>query len=57
MVTGSGNKDATVEIVDTKAAQLAGSIRMDGGDPAGMILDRAQIGCTSAWEMSSAARA
>lgn len=41
IVTGGGNKDATVEIVDTKAAKLAGSIKMDGSDPAGIILDRA----------------
>ncbi|PYU20301.1 MAG: hypothetical protein DMG32_22680 [Acidobacteria bacterium] len=41
IVTGQGNKDGTIEIVDTKAAKLVGSIKMDGNDPAGMILDRA----------------
>ncbi len=41
IVTGQGNKDGTVEIVDTKAGKLVGSIKMDGNDPAGMILDRA----------------
>ena len=41
IVTGQGNKDATIEIVDTKAAKLVGSIKMDGTDPAGIILDRA----------------
>jgi DNA-binding beta-propeller fold protein YncE len=37
---GAG-KDATIEIVDTKAAKLVGSIKMDGTDPAGIVLDRA----------------
>jgi hypothetical protein len=41
IVTGQGNKDGTIEIVDTKAAKLVGSIKMDGNDPAGVILDRA----------------
>ena len=41
IVTGQGNKDGTIEIVDTKAAKLVGSIRMNGNDPAGIILDRA----------------
>jgi DNA-binding beta-propeller fold protein YncE len=41
IVTGQGNKDGTIEIVDTKAAKLVGSIKMDGNDPAGIILDRA----------------
>src|SRR5437588_9525508 len=41
IVTGQGNKDDTIEIVDTKAAKLVGSIKMDGTDPAGIILDRA----------------
>src|SRR5580692_158845 len=36
------NGDNTaIEIVDTKAAKLVGSIKMDGNDPAGIILDRA----------------
>ncbi|HZP32637.1 MAG TPA: YncE family protein [Candidatus Acidoferrales bacterium] len=37
---GAG-KGATIEIVDTKAAKLVGSIKMDGTDPAGVALDRA----------------
>ena len=41
IVTGQGNKDGTIEIVDTMAAKLVGSIKMDGNDPAGIILDRA----------------
>lgn len=40
-IVTNGTKDGTIEIVDTKAAKLVGSIKMDGGDPAGMILDRA----------------
>ena len=40
VVTGAqGNKEGTIEIVDTKAAKLVGSIKMDGNDPAGVILD------------------
>jgi DNA-binding beta-propeller fold protein YncE len=41
IVTGQGNKEGTIEIVDTKAAKLVGSIKMNGNDPAGIILDRA----------------
>src|SRR5437660_11823277 len=41
IVTGQGNKDGTIEIVDTKAAKLVGSIKMDGNDPAGIALDPA----------------
>jgi DNA-binding beta-propeller fold protein YncE len=41
IVTGQGNKDGTIEIVDTKTAKLVGSIKMDGNDPAGIALDRA----------------
>jgi DNA-binding beta-propeller fold protein YncE len=41
IVTGQANKDASIEIVDTKEAKLVGSIKMDGSDPAGIILDRA----------------
>jgi DNA-binding beta-propeller fold protein YncE len=42
IVTGAqGNREGTIEIVDTKAAKLVGSIKMDGNDPAGIILDRA----------------
>jgi DNA-binding beta-propeller fold protein YncE len=41
IVTGQGNKDGSIEIVDTKAAKLVGSIKLDTSDPAGIILDRA----------------
>jgi DNA-binding beta-propeller fold protein YncE len=41
IVTGQGNKEGTIEIVDTKAAKLVGSVKMNGNDPAGIILDRA----------------
>ena len=42
IVTGAqGNREGTIEIVDTKAAKLVGSIKMNGNDPAGIILDRA----------------
>ena len=41
IVTGQGNKDGTIEVVDTKATKLVGSIKMDCNDPAGIILDRA----------------
>src|ERR1700680_1290411 len=41
IVTGQGNKDGTIEIVDSKAAKLVGSIKMDSNDPAGIVLDRA----------------
>jgi DNA-binding beta-propeller fold protein YncE len=34
-----GTKDATIEIIDTKAAKLIGSIKMDGQEPAGLALD------------------
>src|SRR3984893_3539429 len=36
-----GSKEGSVEIVDTKAAKLVGSIRMDGQEPAGIALDPA----------------
>jgi DNA-binding beta-propeller fold protein YncE len=36
-----GSKDGTIEIVDTKAAKLIGSIRMEGQEPAGIALDPA----------------
>jgi DNA-binding beta-propeller fold protein YncE len=35
----SGAMDGSIEIVDTKAAKLVASIRMNGGDPAGIALD------------------
>jgi DNA-binding beta-propeller fold protein YncE len=34
-----GTKDGSIEIVDTKAAKLMGSIKMDGQEPAGIALD------------------
>jgi hypothetical protein len=34
-----GRKDGSIEIVDTRAAKLAGSIKMDGQEPAAIILD------------------
>jgi hypothetical protein len=34
-----GTKEGTIEIVDTKAAKLIGSIKMDGQEPAGIVLD------------------
>src|SRR6202049_2386642 len=42
VVTGrQGNKDGSIEIVDTRAAKLVGSIKMNGNDPAGVLLDPA----------------
>src|ERR1700730_5623788 len=35
------SKEGSIEIVDTKAAKLVGSIRMDGQEPAGIALDPA----------------
>jgi DNA-binding beta-propeller fold protein YncE len=34
-----GSKEGSIEIVDTKAAKLVGHIRMDGQEPAGIVLD------------------
>jgi DNA-binding beta-propeller fold protein YncE len=34
-----GSKEGSVEIVDTKAAKLVGSIKMQGQEPAGIVLD------------------
>jgi DNA-binding beta-propeller fold protein YncE len=34
-----GTTDGSIEIVDTKAAKLVGSIEMDGTEPAGLIID------------------
>jgi DNA-binding beta-propeller fold protein YncE len=34
-----GSKDGSIEIVDTKAAKLIGSIKMEGQEPAGIVLD------------------
>ena len=36
-----GSKEASIEIVDTKAAKLIGSIKMEGQEPAGIVLDPA----------------
>ena len=34
-----GSSNASIDIVDTKAAKLVGSIRLPGGDPAGIALE------------------
>jgi hypothetical protein len=34
-----GSTDASIDIVDTKAAQLVGSIKLPGGDPAGITIE------------------
>jgi len=34
-----GSKDGSIEIVDTRAAKLVGSIKMQGQEPAGIVLD------------------
>ena len=34
-----GTKDGSIEIVDTRAAKLVGSIKMDGDEPAAIVLD------------------
>src|SRR5438876_2140768 len=39
IVTGSGNTDGSIEIVDTKAAKLVGSIKMNGNDPGGTTIE------------------
>jgi DNA-binding beta-propeller fold protein YncE len=39
IVTGTGNTDGSIEIVDTKAAKLLGSIKMNGSDPGGLSLE------------------
>src|SRR5579864_4696652 len=39
IVTGVGNADGTIEIVDTKAAKLLGSIKMNGNDPGGLSIE------------------
>ena len=35
----SGTMDGSIDIVDTKNAKLVGSIKMNGSDPAGIVLD------------------
>jgi len=37
--TAEGSKEGSIEIVDTRAAKLVGSIKMEGQEPAGIILD------------------
>jgi hypothetical protein len=37
--TVEGNKEGSIEIVDTRAAKLVGSIKMEGQEPAAIILD------------------
>jgi len=39
IVTGAGNTDGSIEIVDTKAAKLLGSIKMNGSDPGGLSIE------------------
>jgi DNA-binding beta-propeller fold protein YncE len=39
IVTGAGNNDGSIEIVDTKAAKLLGSIKMNGSDPGGLSIE------------------
>src|SRR4029077_577291 len=34
-----GSSNASIEIVDTRTAELVGSIRLPGGDPAGIAID------------------
>jgi DNA-binding beta-propeller fold protein YncE len=34
-----GSKEGSIEIIDTKAAKLIGSIKMNGQEPAGIVLD------------------
>jgi DNA-binding beta-propeller fold protein YncE len=36
-----GSKEGSIEIVDTKAAKLIGHIKMEGQEPAGIVLDAA----------------
>ncbi len=38
-MTGSGNTDGSIEIVDTKAGKLVGSIKMNGNDPGGTSIE------------------
>lgn len=37
--TVEGSKEGSIEIVDTRAGKLVGSIKMEGQEPAGIILD------------------
>jgi len=39
IVTGAASKDGSIEIVDTKAAKLVGSIKMNGSDPGGTSIE------------------
>jgi DNA-binding beta-propeller fold protein YncE len=38
-IRDEGSKEGSIEIVDTKTAKLIGSIKMDGQEPAGIVLD------------------
>src|SRR6195256_4186569 len=39
IVTRAGSMDGSIEIVDTKAAKLLGSIKMNGSDPGGLSIE------------------
>jgi DNA-binding beta-propeller fold protein YncE len=39
IVTDDGKTDGSIEVVDTKAAKLLASIKMDGSDPAGLSIE------------------
>jgi DNA-binding beta-propeller fold protein YncE len=39
IVTGAGNPEGSIEIVDTQAAKLLGSIKMNGSDPGGLSIE------------------
>src|SRR6266699_1510502 len=39
IVTGAENNDGSIEIVDTRAAKLLGSIKMNGSDPGGLSIE------------------
>ena len=39
IVTGAGSTDGSIEIVDTKAGKLVGSIKMNGSDPGGTSIE------------------
>ena len=44
-----GSKEGSIEIVDTKAAKPIGSIKMEGKEPAGIILDPVANGRCGEW--------
>ena len=39
IVTGAGHTDGSIEIVDTQAAKLLGTIKMNGADPGGLSIE------------------